>query len=303
MSARPLRFMWETVAPRALRAWIAEKKARLFALSLRQALREQGLADLCRRLAEVVPDLREQYSTFRLENEYQVFKVRGQHAFQIALVQRALALLGVGEHENFTVVDIGDSAGTHVQYIKALYENSHSLSVNLDRNAVEKIRRKGIEALHVRAEDVAALGLEPDLFLSFETLEHLLSPVDFLRSLAGAAPCRALVVTVPYRAYSRVGLEYIRSEDRRGDTPEHVHVFEFAPDDWRLLFQFSGWRVLDDRVYLQYPRWGPLRLLKSQWGAVDFEGFYGAILERDDSWSKSYGWVKPRSDSMEEGGQ
>lgn len=287
---RSLRSTLREILPEATRLWLGKGQDRLLIRCLHRALREQGLLEMHARLLQIVPDIRQQYSSFALDTEYLNLKVRGMHAFQISLVQRALSLLKIEASSQFTVVDVGDSSGTHVQYIRSLYENSRSLSVNLDREVVERIRRKGLEALHARAEDVALLGLTPDIFLSFQTLEHLVSPISFLRSLSAGAPCRALVVTVPYLGRSRVGLDYIRASERTGASPERVHVFELSREDWILIFQFSGWRVLHDQTYLQYPRRGPLRPMKAYWKATDFEGFYGAILGQDDSWSKLYGW-------------
>ena len=287
------RSLWSTlreILPDATHLWLRKGGERLLVQCLHQALREQSLLETYARLLPIVPDIQQQYSSFSLDTEYLTLKTRGLHAFQVSLVQKALSLLDIDTSSQFTVVDVGDSSGAHVQYIRSLYENSRSLSVNLDREAVERIRRKGLEALHERAEDVASLGLTPDILLSFQTLEHLVSPISFLRSLSAGAPCRALVVTVPYLARSRVGLDYIRAAERTGASPERVHVFELSREDWLLIFQFSGWRVLHDQTYLQYPRRGPLRPMKAYWKAMDFEGFYGAILGQDDSWSKLYEW-------------
>lgn len=285
--------LWSTlreILPGATRPWLRKGQERLLVRCLQRALREQGLLEMYARLLHIVPNIQQQYSSFSLETEYLTLKVRGLHAFQVSLVQKALSLLEIDLSSRFTVVDIGDSSGAHVEYMRSLCENSRSLSVNLDKEAVERIRRKGLEALHARAEDVASLGLTPDILLSFQTLEHLVSPISFLRSLSAGTPCRALVVTIPYLARSRVGLDYIRAAERKGASSERVHVFELSREDWRLIFQFSGWRVLHDQTYLQYPRRGPLRAMKAYWKVMDFEGFYGAILGQDDSWSKLYEW-------------
>lgn len=256
--------------------------------SIRQALKEQGLSELYNHLVEIVPDIRYQYTSHELETEYLCVKVRALHTFQVSLVQRALALLQVEPAETLTVVDIGDSAGTHIQYLRGLYKNLRSLSVNIDRLAVDKIRQKGLEAIHARAEETERYNINPDIFLLFETLEHLLSPIHILRSLTQVDTCRMFVITVPYVAQSRIGLQYIRRGTRDIAVPERVHIFELCPDDWQLIFQLSGWKVLQSRIYLQYPKWHPLYFTKVYWRVHDFEGFYGAVLARDDTWSSLY---------------
>ena len=123
--------------------------------SIEQALREQRLFKLAHKLSEIIPDITRQYSTFKLNTFYLTTKVRAQHAFQISLVQEAIKILGNNVKDDLTVVDIGDSAGTHIQYIKRLFgDQIRSISVNLDAEAVKRIREKGFEAICARAEEV-----------------------------------------------------------------------------------------------------------------------------------------------------
>lgn len=282
----------------SIRCWIEE--ARMAAL--RQALQQQGLSELYERLVTIVPDIRDQVTAYELDTplyyeKHQGFLelgVRALHAFQISLVEQALALLQLEASERtLTIVDVGDSAGTHVQYLRALHQNIRSLSVNIDEQAVRRIRQKGLEAVHASAEELEYHEIRPDIFLSFEMLEHLPDPCRFLRNLSRVPSGQALIVTVPYVAQSRVGLQYIRLGLRQPVSAEGVHIFELSVEDWRLLFKFSGWRVLKDQIYHQYPRLRPLHIMKPLLRARDFEGYYGAILVRDSTWRDLY-----RSGSM-----
>ena len=124
--------------------------------------------------------------------------------------------------------------------------------------------------------------------LALEMIEHIHNPVDFLHSMAENTSCKGFVVTVPYLAQSRVGLHHIRQGARKDIYAENTHILELAPDDWRLIFQHSGWSVEYDQIYLQYPKCSWLRATKNLWKNYDFEGFYGAILTRDNTWSKLY---------------
>lgn len=276
-----------------IRGWI--EGARMAAIQ--QALQQQGLFELYERLVTMVPDIRDQVTAYKLDTplyyerhpEFLELGVRALHAFQISLVEQALALLQLEASERtLTIVDVGDSAGTHVQYLRALHQNIRSLSVNIDEQAVRRIRQKGLEAVHASAEELEYHEIRPDIFLSFEMLEHLPDPCRFLRNLSRAPSCLALIVTVPYVAQSRVGLQYIRLWLRQPVSAEGVHIFELSPEDWRLLFKFSGWRVVKDQIYHQYPRFRPLHIMKPLLRARDFEGYYGAILVRDLTWSDLY---------------
>lgn len=270
--------------PGFLRPALVSIKERLLAASLRGAISEQGLDEPVRRLRDAVPDISRQYSGFVVDTPFLEMKVRGQHAFQVELARSAL------NGKPSKVVDLGDSAGTHIAYLQKLVpEGGHRfLSVNLDEAAVARIQERGLEAVLGRAEDLAARGIDADVFLCFETLEHLSDPVVFLHDLAVKTRCRRLVLSVPYVQKSRVGLHHLRSGMTKQVGAESVHLFELCPEDLRLVFRHSGWRVVTERVYLQYPRFSPLRLLKALWRRADFEGFYGVVLERDETWSKLY---------------
>jgi 2-polyprenyl-3-methyl-5-hydroxy-6-metoxy-1,4-benzoquinol methylase len=217
-------------------------------------------------------------------------RVRGLHAFQIDLTNEAIRSICRTEESPLQVVDIGDSAGTHIQYLQELNRGKgfSYASVNVDTEAVRRIREKGLQAVHARAEEVADNGFNADVFVAFEVLEHLPNPIQFLKSLSYRTSCQALVLTVPYVRQSRVGLHHLRNGLSRPCNPENTHIFELCPDDWQLLFLHAGWSVRLERLYLQYPRHNLFRFMGVVWKALDFEGFWGAILTRDHTWSDLY---------------
>ncbi len=282
--------MIRSLLKNAPKSWKTFGRKRIEAIqsrSIRSAVKQQRLDKLMVRLCEIVPDIRQQYTTHTLDSAYVQLKVRAMHAFQISLVQKALELLRVDPEDALTIVDIGDSAGTHLQYLGKLHGQIRSLSVNLDEDAVMKIKSKGLEAIHARAEELGKYDISPDIFTSFETLEHLHAPLVLLESLS-KVKCRALVVTVPYLAQSRVALDYIREARTGPAIAEYTHVFELAPQDWRPLFQFAGWRVAHDEIYRQYPTASALTVTRPLWKSLDYEGFYGAILFPDQRWREQY---------------
>ena len=271
--------------PKSLRASLASGKEKLLTRSLKAAAAEQGLLELAGRLRDLAgKDLADQYSTMDIDSEYLLTKVCCQQAFQIKLASTVLPD-GPG-----TVVDIGDSSGAHTRHLQALNPacKADFLSVNLDPQAVAKIRAKGLKALQSRAEQLGAHGVDADVFLLFETLEHLPDPFSFLHDLSSKTRCRRLVLTVPYVRRSRLGLHHIRAGLKEHRTAERVHLLELCPEDLRLLFAHTGWKVEKETIYRQYPRYSPLRATRALWARWDFEGFYGAVLSRDDAWSSLY---------------
>lgn len=267
----------------------------LSAASLRAAIREQDLEDLCQRLREVVPDLREQFTLGFDEAEYERYwewKMRGMHAWQVRLTLGALEHIG---KPGQVVADIGDSSVNHGLYTKALAPEgrvARSIGINLDPVAVEKIKGKGADAILCRAEELDVEGIKADLFTSFQMLEHLTDPVRFLHNLATRGETDYLLLTIPYRRTSRFGGEHMRlpidPAAEEVHTAEEVHIYEFSPADWTLLARFAGWSPVFTDVYYQYPKRSPLALTAPLWRALDYEGFLGLFLKRDLSLADRY---------------
>ncbi len=259
--------------------------------SISLSLRQVGLIKLVRQLKEIVPDISNQEEAYKASlNDYLELKIRGLQAFQCKMMLEAIERLSRGA---ITVVDIGDSAGTHMLYLKELLKNRlqlETISVNLDPRAINKIKARGLKAILCRAEELDLSGKHIDMFTSFEMVEHLHNPSIFFRRLAKRSACNKMLITVPYLRQSRVGLHNIRHNFKKEIFAEDEHIFELKPSDWKLLLLHSGWKVIQARVYFQYPRKIPVvsGLLARFWRKFDYEGFWGAILEKDASFSDCY---------------
>ena len=273
--------------------FIKSARTRLLIKSLLKSNKQRGESELKDKLSMVVPDLTDQYTTHKtdMRDTYFVEKTRCQHAFQINLALKAIKMVE-SKKDRITVVDIGDSAGTHLSYLtnKLIYNGKelNTLSINLDPIAIKKIRSKGKKAILARAEDLHQYNIHADIFLSFEMLEHLFDPISFLHSISEKANCKIFVITVPYVQKSRVGMHQLRRNSFDNIFAENTHIFELCPADWDLIFRFSGWKVLHSDRYTQFPKLGSLNLMKYEWRRFDFDGFYGVILEKDRSVSEKY---------------
>ncbi|MFK5974990.1 MAG: hypothetical protein QM493_00655 [Sulfurovum sp.] len=253
--------------------------------------------ELKKKLTKIVPDLTNQYTTFKIDmnNKYLVNKIRCQHSFQMSIALKAIELLKItrrGEDMDINIVDIGDSSGTHLIYLNKLLENNkiNTLSVNLDPVAVDKIKDKGLNALLCRAEELHlnSEGFKADIFLSYEMLEHLFNPIDFLHTMAEKSECEYFVITVPYVYKSRVACQFVNNGLTGDFQAENTHIFELSPNDWDTIFKFSGWEIVYKDKYTQYPNLFPLNMTKYLWRKFDFDGFYGVILKKNSTYSKRY---------------
>lgn len=267
---------------------------RLSAASIEAAIVEQGLAELAERLRTVIPDISDQYTAGFDAIEYRRYwekKMRGLHAFQVGLMLDAVKQLG---RQALVLADIGDSSGNHARYLQTLAPQGaieRVVSVNLDPVAVEKVRAKGGDSVLARAEEMDLEGIQPDLFMSFEMVEHLTDPIRFLHRLAERGSADHLLMTVPWSPKSRFGgfdLRQPESQMPARFTAEEVHLFELCPADWLILARFAGWRPVFQRKYRQYPLRGPALATAPLWNRLDFPGFWGVLLTRDLSVAHRY---------------
>ena len=262
--------------------------------SLVNAAKQQELYGLLDVLRKICPDISRQESRENaIFNAYWELKTRALQAFQCKLMLKTVKSFS---KDKLLIADIGDSAGTHMIYLKELCGDKvdfETVSVNLDPRAIEKIRGRGLKAVLKRAEDIEPEDIEGgrvDLFTTFEMVEHLHNPAIFFRRIAKRHPCDRMLITVPYLRQSQVGLHYIRNGPKEIYWAEDEHIFELSPADWTLLLLHSGWKVTFSKIYYQYPRRWPTisSLLRWYWQVSDFEGFWGAILEKDTTYSDLY---------------
>lgn len=258
--------------------------------SLLARTKEQNYLHKLERIRNIIPSIEDQYSNIDLNDAYMELKVRLQHVFQTEIALKAFDYIKDKETKPM-IVDIGDSSGNHYKYFKELLSehNFDWLSINLDEKAIEKISNKNIPAKLCRAEELINEGIKADLAFSFETLEHLFNPIQFLRDIALSKSVEYFCITVPYLTESRVGLQHLKAKNYDDKVyAENIHIFELSKQDWKLLFEFSGWEVLEDFIYLQYPKSGLFRITQPFWKKWDFEGFYGVILKRNLNKSNLY---------------
>jgi len=236
--------------------------------SIKSAVNSQRLNSIFNKLIKVIPDISKQYTSTQLDSFYRL-KVRAQHAFQISYT-----LKNVGIYKN--IVDIGDSSGNHLKYLKHFHPDINAVSVNLDPRAVERINKNGGKAILCDAHKINEADIKAEVALSFQTLEHLENPLEFLRNLKKGG-FEKVIITVPYRKHSQVGLHQYRN-NKENFGIEDVHIFELCPNDWILLFKYAGWNVDNHETYYQYPWYLPF--MKYYWERYDFEGFTGFTLAR-----------------------
>ena len=261
--------------------------------SLKKVYRKNNYESVIKEFESLDIDLSRQYTENGRMNPYRWYKLNNQHCFQTLFTARMLRKYINGKVLN--LVDIGDSAGTHLKKIGLLMAGEagggvqiNGVSVNLDPVAVDKINRNGGNAILCRAEEYEP-ETKVDCYLSYEMVEHLHNPALFWHRLAKANKGEYMVVTVPYLRKSRVALHYSWGGGK-DITAEQEHIFELCPLDWEKIALHGGWRLLEKEIYLQYPENIPLlsRWLRRIWRKKDYEGFLGLMLKRDTTVADRY---------------
>lgn len=183
----------------------------------------------------------------------------GMKILDVGCAQGTLALLLAERGHSVTAVDIRQS---FLDYAKTRYE------------------RGDVRFLAANVFDRPDLGLF-DLVFGNQIIEHLVYPVEFLRTLASyARPGGALVVSTPNYHYFRSNLP---SFTELGDPKQHEHrqfsagggdhFFAYTEDELRAAATEAGLEVLEmlyfetpaisGHALVRYLHWLPVKLLRA----------------------------------------
>jgi hypothetical protein len=82
----------------------------------------------------------------------------------------------------------------------------------------------------------------------------------------------------------------LRKGEKRTKSMTNKNIVYESRRDWTLLLFHAGWRVTYSEIYYQYSRKWPIlsQLMGYYWRKKDFQGFWGAILQKDTSLSNYY---------------
>jgi hypothetical protein len=240
---------------------------------------------------EGLPNLENHYATVKLSGE-DLLRVRMLICAQAIFLNRTINQFEKLGNRIESHVDIGDSDGsTRILLEKSLNgKKINSLGINIQAEAVELIKSKGLEAECMDAMDLNKQNRKFDLVSVFETLEHLPNPIGFLENMQDIVDKR-LLISVPLIKNSRVGLRYLTNkwDSKEIPTIANNHIFELSPKDWIKLFWHTGWRVDQEWKVSQFPKKGLLKIiLKYAWRKISFEGFYFVSLVKDTRYSSRY---------------
>jgi 2-polyprenyl-3-methyl-5-hydroxy-6-metoxy-1,4-benzoquinol methylase len=139
------------------------------------------------------------------------------------------------------LVEVGAGFGTFCQLARECGRFRRVIAVEPTPEMAEACRRRGVEVLARRIEEVDPGALPPvDVLVSFEVIEHLFSPRRFLAGCARLLrPGGILVLSCPNGQGFDISL--LREKSLAID-PEHVNFFN--PASLTLLLESQGFQVL-----------------------------------------------------------
>ncbi len=156
-------------------------------------------------------------------------------------VERLIELLRTHDpsHTGGTLVEVGAGFGTFLEEARSTKRFDRLVAVEPTPDLAATCRRRGLEVIETPFEKLAPLLA--DVIASFETIEHLFSPIDFARAAYWILrPGGFLVLTCPN--WLGFDVQELREKSTAVDN-EHLNLFH--PESMRVLLTRVGFDVLE----------------------------------------------------------
>lgn len=155
--------------------------------------------------------------------------------------ERLLAILRRHGVPRGTLMEVGAGFGTFCEEIIRLGHFKRIIAVEPTPGLAETCRRKGLEVIQKPVEQVLLGSSVVDAIASFEVIEHLFSPKDFLGSCADMLrDGGVLILSCP----NCFGFE-VSVLGEVSDTVDAEHLNYFHPVSLSHLVEASGFKILE----------------------------------------------------------
>ena len=156
-------------------------------------------------------------------------------------VERILALCRERDFPTGVLVEVGSASGMFCEEAMATGAFERIIGIEPGAAQAATCRQRGLEVIQATIEMIDDLGTPADIVASFETIEHLYAPKDFLaRCRRLLAPGGLLVLTCPnYEGFDIVTLGPL------SDSLDAEHINMFNPRSLRGLVERLGFEVVE----------------------------------------------------------
>lgn len=157
-------------------------------------------------------------------------------------VDHLLELCGRYSVSTDSLLEVGAGFGTFCAEVRSRHVFSRVIAVEPTPDLASTCRKRGLEVLEMPVEQLpAAFSGSIDVVASFEVIEHLFAPVEFLQRVALLLkPGGILVLTCP----NGHGFD-IRTLGAASNTVDHEHLNYFNADSLKRLVRRCGLSVLE----------------------------------------------------------
>lgn len=156
-------------------------------------------------------------------------------------VKRILEICGRYNISKRCLVEVGAGFGIFCEEAKATGRFERVIAIEPGAALAESCRSSGIETIEDSIENIESLEIRPDVFVSFEVIEHLFSPEDFLQHCWRLMASDSIIaITCPnFKGFDIAAL------GSKSDSIDAEHINLFNPYSLTLLFKRSGLEVLE----------------------------------------------------------
>jgi SAM-dependent methyltransferase len=139
------------------------------------------------------------------------------------------------------LLEVGAGFGTFCEEMAGLGFFDKILAIEPSVELAQTCRERGLDVIPSTVEKADLKGVAVDVAVSFEVIEHLFSPMDFVRE-CGELLCEGglLILTCP----NLRGLDLQVLGDKAG-TFDYEHLNYFHPDSLSLLMSRAGFETLE----------------------------------------------------------
>ena len=140
------------------------------------------------------------------------------------------------------ILNVGDTSGVFFEGI-----NRKGTSLNINKECVDYIRSKGIEAVVGNAENINFSDRSFDYVFSFQCLEHIPNPIKALNEF-GRLAGKKVFISIPYTRTTKIyDMEYwtnLRETSWKEKSVRGVdcHIFEFSTTDFKNILTYTNLR-------------------------------------------------------------
>ena len=139
------------------------------------------------------------------------------------------------------ILEVGSGFGTFCEEMKTRRIFERIVAVEPNPQLAEKCRARKLEVIEKPIEMIASGSIVADVIVTFETIEHLFSPKEFLLACRGILRCNGLIfVTCPNMHGFDFSLLREKSKNVGGD-----HINLFNPQSLELVLEACGFKVLE----------------------------------------------------------